>query len=270
MLPDQTLRLATQTDVPALQTQLAALDNFRGRRYREVEHEEQGWKNLTLNVLTHGFGEGSNNVRQFHQARWAGEHHVNMDEGEIEQNFHQRIEAFAAMLKSSLAELEMMGAVAAAEPTAREGVVAVKAESRDVFLVHGHDNAVKESVARFLEKLDLRPIILHEQPNKGRTIIEKFEAHSDVGFAVVLLTPDDVGAVKAEADRVNPRARQNVILELGYFTGKLGRARVCALYTGEVEIPSDIHGVIYIRFDEGEHGVGNLQQRSKRRVSPWT
>jgi predicted nucleotide-binding protein len=123
--------------------------------------------------------------------------------------------------------------------------------SRTVFIVHGHDEAVKQSVARFLEKLDLHPIILHEQPNKGRTIIEKFEAHSDVGFAVVLLTPDDLGGVASTPAKLQPRARQNVILELGYFIGKLGRARVCALYTKGVELPSDIHDVVYVPYDEG-------------------
>ena len=95
------------------------------------------------------------------------------------------------------------------------------------------------------------PIILHEQPNQGRTVIEKFEAHSDVSFAVVLLTPDDMGAV-VSSTRLAPRARQNVILELGYFIGKLGRSRVCALYVEGVEIPSDIHGVLYVPYDDSQ------------------
>jgi predicted nucleotide-binding protein len=110
---------------------------------------------------------------------------------------------------------------------------------------------VKESVARFLEKLGLTPVILHEQPNAGKTVIEKFEAHSDVGFAVVLLTPDDLGGSASSPDKLNHRARQNVILELGYFIGKLGRAKVCALHKGGVEIPSDIHGVLYVPYDAG-------------------
>ena len=105
-----------------------------------------------------------------------------------------------------------------------------------------------ETVARFLEKLRLDPIILHEQPSMGRTVIEKFEAHADVGFAVVLLTPDDMGGL-ASGGEVKPRARQNVILELGYFIGSLGRAKVCALYVEGVEIPSDIHGVLYVSYD---------------------
>ncbi|HEY3566735.1 MAG TPA: nucleotide-binding protein [Thermoanaerobaculia bacterium] len=118
-----------------------------------------------------------------------------------------------------------------------------------VFIVHGHDTSATESTARFLEKLDLEPIILHEQANGGQTIIEKFEAHANVGFAVVLLTPDDIGASTAIPDKLLPRARQNVILELGYFTGKLGRRRVCGLFRPEVEIPSDFHGVLFIELD---------------------
>jgi len=118
-----------------------------------------------------------------------------------------------------------------------------------VFLVHGHNNEAKETVARFLERLDLRIIILHEQPDKGRTIIEKFEDHASVGYAVVLLTGDDIGASQVAPDELKERARQNVILELGYFLGTLGRTRVCALREDDVEVPSDLSGVLYIRFD---------------------
>lgn len=122
---------------------------------------------------------------------------------------------------------------------------------KNIFIVHGHNEATKESVARFVEKIGLTAIILHEQPNAGRTIIEKFEDHSDVGFAIVLLTPDDIGASQDKKDQTQPRARQNVILELGYFMGKLGRGRVCALYKEGVEIPSDYQGVLYIPMDSG-------------------
>ncbi len=122
--------------------------------------------------------------------------------------------------------------------------------SRKVFVVHGHDNEAKEVTARFLEKLGLCPIILHEQPNSGRTLIEKFETYSDdVAFAVVLLTPDDVGRSQLAAANLLPRARQNVVLELGYFMGRLGRARVCALHKQGIELPSDYQGVVYIEMD---------------------
>jgi hypothetical protein len=120
--------------------------------------------------------------------------------------------------------------------------------TRKVFVVHGHDEGARQSVARYLEKLGFEAIILHEQPSRGRTIIEKIEDHGDVGFAVVLLTPDDVGGLNA--DKLQPRARQNVILELGYFIGRLTRSRVCALKRGNVEVPSDFGGVVYTEFDE--------------------
>src|SRR6185312_3907017 len=97
-----------------------------------------------------------------------------------------------------------------------------------VFIVHGHDEAALQSLARFLEKLGLKAIVLMEQPNKGRTVIEKFEdSAGEVGFAVVLMTPDDVGGAVGKDQGI--RARQNVLFELGYFSGKLGRGRVCLL-----------------------------------------
>lgn len=121
--------------------------------------------------------------------------------------------------------------------------------SKKVFIVHGHDEGARESVARFLSTLGLEPIILHEQANRGMTVIEKVEANSEIGFAVVLLTPDDVGSVKAGT--LEPRARQNVLLELGYFIGRLGRSKVCALKRGQVEIPSDFAGVVWETMDSG-------------------
>jgi predicted nucleotide-binding protein len=122
-----------------------------------------------------------------------------------------------------------------------------------IFVVHGHDDSMKQSIARFLEKLDLTPIILHEQPDQGKTLIEKLEKHSSsVDFAVILLTPDDKGCPANEPENVRERARQNVILELGLFIGLIGRNRVCALYKGNLEIPTDYAGVAYIPIDEND------------------
>lgn len=122
--------------------------------------------------------------------------------------------------------------------------------SNRIFVVHGRDDGMRESVARVLTTLGLEPVILHEQADRGRTIIEKFYEHSDVGFAVVLLSPDDSGYLISDGpDAVKPRARQNVILELSFFLGRLGRENVVALYKGDVEIPSDFSGVLYKRYD---------------------
>lgn len=120
-----------------------------------------------------------------------------------------------------------------------------------VFIVHGHDDAAKSEAARFVENLGFKAIILHEQASSGKTIIEKIEEYTNVGFAIVLYTPCDLGASKGEKDQLKPRARQNVVFEHGYLIGKIGRKNVCALLKGDIETPNDISGVVYIKM-EGE------------------
>ena len=124
-------------------------------------------------------------------------------------------------------------------------------EPEEIFIVHGHDDALKEAVARVIGQLGYEPIILHEQPNSGRTIIEKFDEEADVDFAVVLLSPDDLARGKNEQTE-RPRARQNVIFELGYFLGRIGRENVACIYrfAAGFEIPSDYSGVTYTEFDK--------------------
>lgn len=113
-----------------------------------------------------------------------------------------------------------------------------------VFIVHGHDGELKQSVARLVEKQDLEAIMLSEQANKGKTIIEKFEENSDVSGAICLFTADDFGRAKAAAED-QPRARQNVVFEAGYFMGKLSRSRVVIIAEHGVELPSDMQGIVY-------------------------
>lgn len=121
---------------------------------------------------------------------------------------------------------------------------------KGVFIIHGHNKGIRESLARFVQNLGLKPVVLDEKSNKGRTIIEKFEYHATtVGFAVALLTADDEGKGKNEVNH-KPRPRQNVLFEFGFFIGKLGRERVCGLKEREVEVPSDYSGVLYIPLDE--------------------
>ena len=125
---------------------------------------------------------------------------------------------------------------------------------------------MKQSACRYLEKLGFNPIVLHEQPNGGRTIIEKFTDYATVGFALVLLSPDDVGCEREKSpDGLLPRARQNVILELGFFLGKLGRGHVMAL-SREVknfDLPSDYSGVIFTPFDKLGHWRVELTRELK-------
>lgn len=124
-----------------------------------------------------------------------------------------------------------------------------KKYSNKIFIVHGHDDSAKNELARFIEKIGLTAIILHEQANGGKTIIEKIEEYANtVGFAIILYTACDKGKSKNEND-LKDRARQNVVFEHGYFVGKLGRKRVIALNKEHIETPSDINGVIYIPMD---------------------
>lgn len=134
--------------------------------------------------------------------------------------------------------------------------------SNRIFIVHGHDNETKEAVARFISRLGCEPVILHEQANMGRTIIQKFqEEAADIGFAIVLMSPDD------ELVSGNKRARQNVILELGFFLGRLGPKNVAALVRGDVETPSDFDGVLYIKVDEG--GVWRMMIAKELRAAGY-
>ena len=135
--------------------------------------------------------------------------------------------------------------------------------SDHVFIVHGRDDGTKEAVARLLEKLGLKPLVLHEQANRGRTIIEKFEDYSTPAFAIALLTPDDVGGLERDRESLNPRARQNVIFEFGYLIGKIGRQKVCAIRKGDVEIPSDYDGVVYVNMDDQGNWKFRLVQELK-------
>jgi predicted nucleotide-binding protein len=134
---------------------------------------------------------------------------------------------------------------------------------KEVFIVHGTDHGPMSELKAMLAAAGLKPIVLSDQPSGGRTLMEKLEEYSNVGYAFVILTPDDLGGIYESGGKWSrptrfrsflknayPRARQNVILELGYFLGKLGRDRVSCLLKKPLEQPSDIHGVVYIRFEK--------------------
>lgn len=137
------------------------------------------------------------------------------------------------------------------EPKGKENEKRIFGGNNRVFVVHGHDEKLKNQLEIFLTEIGLDPVVLHRKPNEGLTIIEKFEKHSDVGYAFILLTADDVSYSASEdsmsdsARKKEMRARPNVIFEFGYFVGKLGRKRVCCLYKKGVSLPTDVSGMIY-------------------------
>lgn len=212
---------------------------------------EQAWEAVCHDLLIRAFGTASPNIDRVmgvgrydfavgggNETAWEQSRAVNME---------TRLEILTGLidLLDSQARLSSTGSIAM-----KLSSHVPAATSTRVFLVHGHDEAAIHETARFLERLGLDVVILREQPNSGRTIIEKFVDYSDVSYAIVLLTADDCGGVASAPEAaLSPRARQNVILELGFFLGKLGRSRVCALYQTGVEIPSDYSGVLFVPID---------------------
>lgn len=171
--------------------------------------------------------------------------------------FSQEREAFERDIESKLHRLESVKQRIPlySEPPREPVVVAQRSagarDGRSVFIVHGHDERRKLAVHGFLREVTaLDIIVLHDQADRGRTIIEKFEDHAgDARFAAIVLTGDDVGGPNAE--QLHTRARQNVVFEFGFFCGGLGRNRVAILYEEGVELPSDVNGLLYIPLDEG-------------------
>lgn len=160
-------------------------------------------------------------------------------------DLHKSIDRKSRRLESLIERLEII-------PLLQNQTTVKPSKHQDkskIFIVHGHDELAKIQVARFIEKLGLKPIILHEQASGSQTIIEKIESESDVGFGIVLYTPCDRGAKESETNNLQSRARQNVVFEHGFLIGKLGRNNVCPLVKGIVETPNDISGIVYTPMD---------------------
>lgn len=177
--------------------------------------------------------------------------------------------------KFELAKSHLMGALQAAEAVLHDDTFGEISggptkgpllNSNRVFVVHGHDDAAKGELEAILSEMGLDPVVLHRQPDGGRTVIEKFESYADVGYAFILLTPDEIAYLSTDEAKDDTartkefRARPNVIFEFGYFVGRLGRQRTCCLYKHPVTLPSDINGVIYKRFErsveEAAYAIG--------------
>jgi predicted nucleotide-binding protein len=216
------------------------------------ENDYNAWRTLSEEIVVKSFGRNSDKHYAFSCAGpggivIVGDQSPAWYENRRRKYLSAKLSELAALISVLELEIEVITPTQAKIAT----LPSASANNSDVFIVHGHDSELRNAIARFLEKLRLNPIILHEQPNKGRTIIEKFTDHADVSFTVVLLTPDDRGGPVADPYKTQKlRARQNVIFELGFFLGKLGRNRVCALYQQGVEIPSDYAGVVFVPFDE--------------------
>jgi len=246
----QSPSISPSKGIELLQRQIEAGKKLIGEQLVD-ENSYGAWVNTSENYLKKAFGEGHSNIDDFKRAGRISSVPYDASPEWWAAMRCEGVQAKVIRLESYLDILRTEQELAKSESNLGAALEApIESASRKVFVVHGHNEAVRETCARFLEKLGLEPIILHEKPNAGRTIIEKFHDYADVGFAVILLTGDDKGALKdSDLASLQLRARQNVILELGFFIAKLGRARVCALYENGVELPSDYNGVIFVPLD---------------------
>ena len=251
--------MARPDEAKALERLRRALREAEELKYNNTNGDSpefSKWYRRTKLAISSVFGEDSSHVKEFTRISF---HSGMITHNEYEDEIRNRkvhmtgLQTSCSLLESMIEEIEEYweeenGAQISSHSPSQENDTL---GSNRVFIVHGRDDGSRETVARFLERLKLEPVILNEEASRGKTIIEKFEHHADVGFAVVLLTPDDEGALRGEEGGRSPRARQNVIFELGFFIGRLGRERVCALTKGgSMEIPSDYAGVVYIPLDD--------------------
>lgn len=224
--------------------------------FEALQHDYSKWDSFNSELLKRLFTSDE----LAHEYDWWGAMAVSMYEpslGEKIADVYKDIDKKIRRIDSIIERLELISLSAAHQSqVASREEPQPQSRSKRVFVVHGRDEAAKTSLEVFLHEIGLEPIVLHRQADEGLTIIEKFEKHSDVGYVFVLLTPDEVSYLSAEeskpdADRNKEfRARPNVIFEFGYFVGKLGRSRVCCLYSGNVSLPSDVSGMIYKKYEK--------------------
>lgn len=240
------------TDTKAIENLNKLISEVPGIQRNSSEHTR--WLANVLRVLDEIFGadsQYSTTIRAFPWKETGARIYSGYDfqaqrERDHQNAFRRQMEQAKGIIQSAVDALTESVSEANEEASQLVGTY----DPKKVFIVHGHNETVKQSVARTLETIGLTPIILAEQPDKGRTVIEKFEKEgNDVGFAVVLLTADDKGR-KNRARTMQSRARQNVVFEMGYFMALLGRERVMLLLQDGVEEPSDLKGVVYTALDK--------------------
>ena len=201
--------------------------------------EFRAWKSKTERFLIREYGQESYELKDFRNYRFTlTVFSMGTPTTEFASACARDLRCVEAVFRTYLEDMEE------ADENKGHYLVATENSHESVFIVHGHNEAIKQSVARLVEKQGINAVILHEQPNQGATIIEKFELNSGVGAAICLFSADDLGHSKESSDN-NWRARQNVVFETGYFMGKLGRNHVIVVADRGVEIPSDMQGIVY-------------------------
>lgn len=235
--------------IELLNEQIAKIDELQ--KLRHDDSQVYQWNNFTEELVAQAFGRTHNNYKSF---RIAGFPQTlvprRVSDEEKQGNFIAELEKKNNLLQGFVQQLQAFS-IAGAK---KEQTTIPQHISKKVFIVHGHDFKAKDELTSILSTLRFEPIILDRQPNEGKTLIEKLEKHSDVGYAFIILTPDDIGR-KKDDETESPRARQNVVFEYGLFVGKLGRNRICCLRKGDIELPSDLQGVAYIQFNSSVNEI---------------
>jgi predicted nucleotide-binding protein len=248
---DHTPTITPRRAINRLQKLLDQIEEVKSAGRKSADFKT--WSADLQAVLADFYGRSSLRFEQFDDIRFfPAVFHRGQSEEVFTKAFNEGIEVARGFLRSRITEISDDLKDTLETSPAPDFAASSETDNRKVFVVHGHDHGTKETVARYLSKLGLDPVILHEQPDKNRTIIEKFEHHADVSCAVVILTPDDEGKAKSAASAIEDRARQNVILEMGFFIGRLGRHRTFSLLMKGVTKPSDLDGVLYIPMESGE------------------
>jgi len=260
-VPQAGPRVVTDKD-KAKQILQAIKDEVPSLRQLDVDAQRfQRWRHEAKAAVSNIFGAHSENDRSFSDIQYFPSILVgSLDGGDLNDYsgpYQAGLNQSEALLESMLKQIALYWDEAP-EGMAPATSTSTKPLSRKIFIVHGHNGELLQKTARLLTQLRLDPIILHEQANKGQTIIEKFEANSDVSYAIILATADDEGRKLPDSEEarkltegLSTRARQNVVFEMGYFIGRLGRGNVCTIVETGVELQSDIQGIVYVEYDAG-------------------
>ncbi len=227
------------TDYEKLKGIIDEIDDLYEKGVRSSEPSFEAWKTKAERFLVKKFGQDSFEHNKFKKTSFSlNIYFDSTSPSEFVKACRKGLQTTREVFAEYLEEIkeESVSVV--------QNVSALDSAFDKIFIVHGHDGELKQSVARIIEKQGIDAVILSEQANQGRTIIEKFEGYSDVSGAICLFTADDIGKAKSSLED-KYRARQNVVMETGYFMGKLGRNRIVILADSGIEMPSDLSGVVY-------------------------
>jgi len=242
---DATKARGNELKIEVLKRLKAEIENLKNVGLNSTQFYE--WKMNVKVELARIFGDSSGHLLRFAQIKFTVDpdnlsfYSRSKPEAKARYAYQKGINESRELLDETIIYISKYGS----ENMSEEKICDSKVMKRKVFIIHGHDDALRAMVARVIERQGLEAIILHEQSNSGRTIIEKFEEYANsCDFAIALFTPDDLDSDSNNQDKF--RARQNVLFELGFFYGKLGRKHTCVVKKGKIEIPSDLHGIVYV------------------------